>query len=221
MYSNDVHVFAATTNDLLQPCDTSLGSMPVGDPTTGCASVDTANQPTVEMNAIQLGIVTEISHAIKTAAPSSSDKFVRFVAEFLENHHNSRGIIPFDIRADYIEADNTPNVDRMALYILLRWTEWNSKGEHLVTVSSVVKYWTEDEGKDEGDRIALIIHYHPIFDSMDNVITDSCYQWFSCKNLIPRPGGTKSLKDLLIMGKAVSGILPLERPVQLILFHEE
>jgi hypothetical protein len=188
---------------------TSLASMP-SEVMTGVASSSAANEE----------VLTEIYQAIRNAAPSPNEKLVRFVGQFLEDHHISRGILPFDTRAGYILVDQLPNIDRRALYLLVTWKEETTSRSNIVSVSSMVKYWTEDEDKDDDNRLALIIHYHPVFDSVGVVVNDSCYEWFSYQNFRHSPRSS-SLKDLLVVGKAVSGMLPTERPAQLILFHEE
>jgi hypothetical protein len=139
------------------------------------------------------------------------------VAQFLEDHFLSFDLIPSDVQARFIKADDLPNVDQWAVYLLFTWKEYSES--NILSVSSMVKYWTEKEGDDEGDRITFIIHYHPVFDNMGNVVHDSRYEWFNQQNSNHRQS-SKSLKDLLVVGKALSGLLPPTRPFQLILFHE-
>jgi len=172
-------------------------------------------------NILRDALATAYHQAVSGAAPAPNDRFAFFVAYFLADHHLSRGTIEStrDLRARHIPTDDVPNVDRLALYILLTWKETYSNG-NMVSVSSVVKYWTEDEDEVERDRLALIIHYHPVVDSEGGVVSDEWYQWFSYQNTSHIPED-KSLKDLLVVGKAVEWVLPIGRPVQLILFHKE
>ena len=177
--------------------------------------------PDLEPTNILRDFVATLYHqAISGAAPSPNERFALFVANFFADHHLSRGTMEgaFDFRARHLPADNLVNVDHLALYIMLTWKETNAN-RNMVSVSSVVKYWTEDEGQDERDCLALTIHYHPAFDSEGALVSDEWYQWFSYQNPGHMPGN-KSLKDLLVVGKAIAGMLPIERPVQLILFHK-
>jgi len=162
----------------------------------------------------------EIFEAIRLAAPPN-ERLAECLAYLLDDYHISRNITPFNTVAKSISADDLPNVDRMAVYILLTWAEMRPVRDSSViqSVSSIVKYSTDDVTGN--DCIALIIHFHAVCDSTpDTVICDSCYEWFICHNSTNKPT-RKTLKDLLVMGKAVSGLMPPDQaPFQIIMFHE-
>jgi hypothetical protein len=166
------------------------------------------------MLAVQNVIRNALYAAFSTSEPN--EPLIQFVAEFLEDHFLSSEVFPFEVQARFIEADDLPNVEtQWGMYILFTWNQILGSNMR-VSVSAMVKYWTEEQGDDDSNRIAFIIHNHPVLDIMGDVIHDSRYEWFVQQN----SDHSRSLKDLLVVGKTLSGFLLPARPIQLILFHE-